>query len=209
LFGSHHFMDRVTRPPAGQIATELKRIDSISRVTAMTHEVQLSSFALPGRISWRRAHWRSRLKIANITALVLLVATSAFAGKVIKRGAAVSSAKPVALTAVLESPRDYTKTPVVVEGVIEKSCTNMGCWMELAPEGGGKSVRVTFEDEKFFIPLQAKGMQARAEGLTKVHTLSKDEADHLTEEGATLKRNEDGSADEVSFVATGVELKRP
>ncbi len=81
--------------------------------------------------------------------------------------------------------------------------------MELAPAPGKKSVRVTFKDEKFSIPLTAKGMQARAEGVTKINTLSESEADHLAEEGATLKRNEDGTADEVSFVATGVELTRP
>ena len=80
--------------------------------------------------------------------------------------------------------------------------------MELAPAEGKKSVRVTFKDEKFSIPLTAKGMQARAEGVTKIHTLSKAEADHLASEGATLTRNEDGTADEVSFIATGVELTR-
>ena len=71
----------------------------------------------------------------------------------------------------------------------------MGCWMELAPAAGKKSIRVTFKDEEFAIPLTAKGMQARAEGVTKIHKLSKEEADHRT-------------ADEVSFVATGVELTR-
>ena len=45
--------------------------------------------------------------------------------------------------------------------------------MQLAPAEGKKSIRVTFEDEKFFIPLTAKGMQARAEGVTKIHKLAK------------------------------------
>ena len=149
------------------------------------------------------------MKIANIATLTLLVATTAFAGEVVKRGAPVSASKPVPLATVLESPRAYSKDAVVVEGVIEKSCTNMGCWMELAPAAGRKSIRVTFKDEEFAIPLTAKGMQARAEGVTKIHTLSKSEADHMAEECATVKRNEDGTADEVSFVATGVELTRP
>jgi hypothetical protein len=144
-----------------------------------------------------------------IAALILLVASTTFAADVIKRGAAISSSKPVALTAVLESPRTYTKDAVVVEGVIEKSCSAKGCWMELAPAAGEKTVRVTFKDEKFFIPLTAKGMKARAEGVTEVRTLSKAEADHLISDGATLKRNQDGTADEVSFVATGVELTKP
>jgi hypothetical protein len=149
------------------------------------------------------------MKTTTIAAVILLAATTTFAAEVVKRGTPVSSSKPVALATVLESPRAYTKVAVVVEGVIEKSCTNKGCWMELAPASGKKSIRVTFKDEEFFIPLTAKGMQARAEGVTKIHTLSKSEADHLAGEGATLARNEDGTADEVSFVATGVELTRP
>jgi hypothetical protein len=148
------------------------------------------------------------MKTINIGAALLLVAATTFAADVVKRGAPVSTSKPVALATVLASPKAYMKTPVVVEGVIEKSCTAQGCWMQLAPAEGKASIRVTFQDEKFFIPLTAKGMQARAEGITKGHTLSKAEADHLAGEGATLTRNEDGTADEVSFIATGVELTR-
>jgi hypothetical protein len=148
------------------------------------------------------------MKAIRVAAALLLAATTTFAADVVKRGAAVSSSKPVALTAVLASPRAYTKDPVVVEGVIEKSCTARGCWMELAPAEGTKSVHVTFQDDKFFIPLTAKGMAARAEGVTKIHTLTKAEADQQTAEGATLTRNENGTADEVSFIATGVELTR-
>jgi hypothetical protein len=141
---------------------------------------------------------------------VLLLATSAFAGEVITRGAAVpKDAKAVPLATVLESPESYTKEAVVVEGVIAASCTRQGCWMQLAPsaDGEAQSVRVTFKDYGFFIPLQAKGMKARAEGVAVVKTLSKQEADHLAEEGAKLKREKDGTAKEVSFIANGVELK--
>jgi len=148
------------------------------------------------------------MKAINIATALVLATTTIFAANVVKRGAPVSTSKSVALAAVLESPGDYTKNAVVVEGVIEKSCTAMGCWMELAPAAGKKSIRVTFKDEEFAIPLTAKGMQARAEGVTKIHKLSKAEADHLAGDGATLTRNDDGTADEVSFVATGVELTR-
>ena len=143
--------------------------------------------------------------------LFLLLATTAFAGEVITRGAAVSKdAKAIPLATVLEHPESYTKDTVVVEGVIAASCTRQGCWMQLAPseEKDAQSVRVTFKDYGFFVPLDSKGMKARAEGVTTVKKLSKQEADHLEEEGAKLKRNEDGSAIEVSFVANGVELTR-
>jgi hypothetical protein len=141
---------------------------------------------------------------------LLLVAANAFAGdEVITRGAAIPpETKSVALADVLASPEAYTKAPVVVEGVIAASCTNKGCWMQLAPAEDAQGVRVTFKDYKFFIPLQSKGMKARAEGVAVVKTLSKREADHLEDEGAKLTRKEDGSALEVSFVANGVELRK-
>ena len=69
-------------------------------------------------------------------------------------------------------------------------------------------MRVTFKDYGFFVPTDSKGMQARAQGVTKVRTLSKEEADHLEGEGAKLNRNADGTANEVTFIASGVELRR-
>jgi len=154
------------------------------------------------------------MKKLAIAVAALAVMTSTFADEVITRGAAVpKDAKAVSLTTVLQDPAAYTKEPVVVEGVIAASCTRQGCWMQLAPADGAQgdsqqSVRVTFKDYGFFIPLQAKGMKARAEGVAVVKTLSKEEADHLTGEGAKLKRNDDGTAQEVSFVANGVELTK-
>jgi Domain of unknown function (DUF4920) len=140
----------------------------------------------------------------------LLVATIAFAGDTISRGAAIAKdTKSVPLATVLASPAEYTKTPVVVEGVVTNACERKGCWMQLKPAADAdQAVRVTFKDYGFFVPLDSKGMKARAEGVTTVKKLSKAEADHLEEEGAKLKRNEDGSAIEVSFVANGVELTK-
>ncbi len=131
------------------------------------------------------------MKRTVIAAVILLIANAAFAAEVVKRGEPVSSAKAVPLTTVLASPKAYTKDAVVVEGVIEKSCTAKGCWMELAPAPGEKTVHVTFKDEKFVIPLSARGMQARAGGVVSV------------------TRHADGTADEISFVASGIELKHP
>jgi hypothetical protein len=149
------------------------------------------------------------MKRSFLVLALTLLGTTVLADDVIKRGAALSSdAKPVALAKVLESPQSYTKDAVLVEGVIESSCTNKGCWMQLVPAEGGQGVRVTFKDYGFFIPLQAKGMKARAEGVATVKTLSKADADHLEGEGAKLKRNADGTANEVSFVANGVELTK-
>jgi hypothetical protein len=138
---------------------------------------------------------------------VLLLAVSAFAGEVVKRGAPISSETPaVAIKSVLEKPEAYTKSPVVIEGVVLAACETRGCWMQVAPAAGEAGMRVTFKDYAFFVPLDSKGRAARMEGTVSVKTLSKADVDHLVGEGATLKRNPDGTANEVSFVASGVEL---
>jgi hypothetical protein len=142
-------------------------------------------------------------------AMTLLIAATAFAGEVITRGAAINKdTKVVPLTQILEKPQAYTGDAVVVEGMVEASCQNKGCWMQVVPEAGKSGMRVTFKDYGFFVPKDSKGMTAKMEGLVSVKTLSKDEADHLSGEGAKLNRNEDGTATEVSFVATGVELHK-
>ena len=135
--------------------------------------------------------------------LTLAVTVSAFATDVVKRGSAISpDAKSITVAQILEKPEAYSKKPVVVEGTVSSVCTNMGCWMQL------EDVRVTFKDYGFFVPTDSKGMQARAEGVVKVKTLSKEEADHLEGEGAKLNRSADGTAKEVAFVASGVELRK-
>ena len=140
---------------------------------------------------------------------LILFATLAAGADVVKRGAAIAAdAKVVPFAEVLEKPSDFAKTPVVVEGVVAKNCTNKGCWIELVPEIGKPGVRVTFKDYGFFVPLDSKGMKARAEGVTTVKILTRKQADHLEGEGAKLNRNEDGTAREVSFVASGIELRR-
>src|SRR5690242_21951723 len=103
---------------------------------------------------------------------VALFATAAFAGTTITRGTAIArDVKAVPLATVLESPNDYTKTPVVVEGTVLNACERKGCWMQL--KDADQAVRVTFKDYAFFIPLDSKGMKARAEGVTEVKKLSR------------------------------------
>ncbi len=149
------------------------------------------------------------MKKPTLALVLTLAAAVALAGDVVKRGAPLSDAKPIALATVLETPGDYTEKPVIVEGLIEESCTRKGCWMQLVAEPGKPGVRVTFKDYGFFIPLKSKGMKALVEGVATVKTLTRQEADHLAEEGAKIVRNEDGTAREVSFVASGVELRKP
>jgi hypothetical protein len=129
---------------------------------------------------------------------------------VLKRGAAIGKSDKVSLAKVLANPAKYSGKMVRVEGVIVRSCKMEGCWMELAPKADAKSVRVKMKDHAFFIPLNAAGAAAKAEGVFTVKTLTKEQVKHMIEEdGAKFENvNADGTVTEISFEATGVELTR-
>jgi hypothetical protein len=135
------------------------------------------------------------------------------AGGMLKRGAPLSDRAPkVSLAKAMKNPQKYAGKNVLIEGVIVRSCKMEGCWMELAPSAspGARAIRISMKKHAFFIPLQAAGFKARAEGVFSVKTLSKAQVDHLiNDDGAKFdRRNPDGSVMEVAFDATGVELSK-
>jgi hypothetical protein len=132
--------------------------------------------------------------------------TAADAPGRIRRGEPIAQARRVSFADALKEPQKYADKTVVIEGVVRRVCQMEGCWVEIGPKVGEGSVRVTF-DHKFSVPKDAAEMNFRAEGTLKVKTLSKETVEHLVkEDGAKIKTNPDGTADEVSFLATGVEL---
>ena len=128
----------------------------------------------------------------------------------LKRGAPIGNSSKVSLSKVLSTPEKYAGKTVRVEGVIVRSCKMEGCWAELAEKKDAKSIRVMMKGHKFFIPLQSAGAFARAEGVFSVKTLTKAQVDHMiAEDGAKFdNRKADGTVTEVSFEATGIELKK-
>jgi hypothetical protein len=131
-------------------------------------------------------------------------------GAYLKRGAAIGKAQKVLLEAALKDPSKFTGKTVLVEGVIVRSCKMEGCWAELAASKDAQSVRVKMKDHAFFIPLESAGAMARAEGVFQVKTLTKAMVDHMIDEdGAKFdNRNADGTVNEISFEASGIELTR-
>ena len=112
---------------------------------------------------------------------------------------------------VVAKPELFKGTTVVVQGEVRKACSKMGCWMEIAdtatPDAPG--ARVTFKDYGFFIPVDSAGAHARVQGVLDIRTLTPDDVKHMEGEGAKItSKAADGSAQELSIVATGVELTK-
>lgn len=135
------------------------------------------------------------------------VAATKNSAEVVKRGAPLGDSPQVEFADALKQPQKYAGKTVRIEGVVKRVCKMEGCWMEIAPDAESETVRVTFKDHGFFVPKDGDGLKFRAEGELKLKTLSKEEVEHLVkEDGAKVKTNSDGTANEVTFVATGVEL---
>lgn len=133
------------------------------------------------------------------------------AGEKIMRGQVLAKGvKKSSVEKAFKEPAKVADKTVELNGVVVRSCKKEGCWAEIADKDGGKSVRVTFGDHAFFIPLNAAGMKVRAQGTFKTKVLPKEHVDHLIkDDGAKFdNRNADGTVTEVSFDATGVELTK-
>ena len=146
------------------------------------------------------SHHKHETKLEAATA-------AADAAGVVRRGEAIGGdTRRVAFADALKEPQKYAGKPVVIEGVVRRVCQAEGCWVEIGPKEGEGTVRVTF-DHKFSVPKDGAQMSFRAEGTLKVKTLSKETVEHLVkDDGAKIKTNADGTADELTFLATGVEL---
>lgn len=134
------------------------------------------------------------------------------ASDIVRAGAPIASGRVERLASVLKDPAAFVGQTLVVEGNVRRACSRKGCWMELAADAtaSAPSCRVTFKDYGFFVPTDSAGRIAKVEGTIEVAKLKARHVEHLAEEGATFKdKAPDGTVEEVRFVATGVELRRP
>ena len=126
-----------------------------------------------------------------------------------KFGAPLAAGETVPVAEVLAHPDAWAGKEIRVEGVVRRVCSRKGCWMEIGPDAGtGPGCRVTFKNYGFFVPKDSAGARATLAGTVLSKTLSRARVDHLLAEGAQVDAAEDGTAREITIVATGVELRR-
>jgi hypothetical protein len=77
-------------------------------------------------------------------------------------------------------------------------------------KSGDRSVRVTFKDYGFFVPMDSVGATAVMEGVFSVKTIPEATAKHYAGETPGGKPGEiNGDQRELTFIASGVELAKP
>jgi hypothetical protein len=115
------------------------------------------------------------------------------------------------LAALVAEPDKYADAVVTVSGVVRQVCQQRGCWLELAADSSPDAVgcRVVSQQHAFFVPRDSVGSQVRVQGKLEVHTVAAAQVQHMEAEGGHFSAKlPDGTAREVSIVASGVELAR-
>ncbi len=124
-------------------------------------------------------------------------------------GAELTTTEFATLGEVLADPAAFDGKDVAIEAVANDVCSKKGCWMTLSSDAAGdETVRVTFKDYGFFVPLDSTGKKARLQGTFEVKEVSVADVKHYLEDAG---KHEEAAAvtepsKEYSFVATGVQL---
>lgn len=98
----------------------------------------------------------------------------------------------------------YNKN-IRLTGNITKSCAKKGCWMIL--ENEMNSVRVTFKDYGFFVPLGFQNKNVLLEGILKEEVVSEADRKHFAEDEGKSKEEIEaikGDEKQYTFVASSV-----
>ncbi|MGZ6970146.1 MAG: DUF4920 domain-containing protein [Thermoanaerobaculia bacterium] len=144
-------------------------------------------------------------RIAPALLFLLPLSLAAAAGKF---GAPLGDSPKVTLADLVKDAVSYSGKTVRTEGVVSAVCQGSGCRMTL--KSGDQSVRVTFKDYGFFVPIESAGATATLEGVFTVRTIPEATAKHYAEETPGGKPDAiKGDQKELSLVASGVELTRP
>ncbi|MGB0916673.1 MAG: DUF4920 domain-containing protein [Flavobacteriales bacterium] len=101
---------------------------------------------------------------------------------------------------------DSSSNEFVIKGEIEECCQKKGCWMKVAT-ADGESMRVSFKDYGFFVPLDAAGSTMTMKGIAVYDTISVDFLKHLAEDANATQEEIDAITEPelaITFEATGV-----
>ncbi len=86
-------------------------------------------------------------------------------------GAKITEDNAIALADLKTAMGDKKELATKVNGEVEAVCQKKGCWMNIK-NANGESMRVTFKDYAFFMPMDCAGKTAIVEGVAKIEETS-------------------------------------
>jgi starvation-inducible outer membrane lipoprotein len=128
------------------------------------------------------------LKNASLLLSLFLLASASLlrADEPKSYGAGVTLTETTSVASILADPDAYVGKKVRVQGKVADVCPMKGCWMEIAEEKDGSSLRIKVDDDVIVFPVSAKGKLAVAEGVVEAISMDRDQyvawKSHLAEE---------------------------
>jgi len=144
--------------------------------------------------------------IASLALAGMLLAGAALAGGVTRTyGKGVAAADTVRVSALLANPDKWVGKTIRVQGKAVDVCKHRGCWLNLASDVEGQTVRVKVADGEIVFPPEILGDMVVAEGVWTANKLDLETTKKMCEAQA----KEDGkkfNADEVTSCMTLYQL---
>ncbi len=86
-------------------------------------------------------------------------------------GAGVGDEAVTPISKILSHPEKFDGKQVKISGTVVAVCEHRGCWVELASDREGETLRVKVEDGKIVFPREIVGHRLTAEGTFTIHNL--------------------------------------
>ena len=102
--------------------------------------------------------------------LALLVPALSLAGETVY-GKGVSSRETMPVSQLLATPDAFVGQTVRVEGTVVGMCKERGCWINIASDKEGESVRIKVQDGVIVFPAEILGSTVIAEGVWTANKL--------------------------------------
>ncbi|MEN8008242.1 MAG: DUF4920 domain-containing protein [Candidatus Krumholzibacteriota bacterium] len=141
-----------------------------------------------------------------VSVLILLFAGAALAEDVEKTedkvyGEGVTGEELILVSELMATPDEYIGKTVRVKGTAVGVCAHRGCWINIASDKEGETVRVKVKDGVIVFPPEIMGDTIIAEGVWTANELTMEQTKKVCE----AKANEDGKEfkeDEVTTCMT-------
>ncbi|RKZ18899.1 DUF4920 domain-containing protein [bacterium] len=136
-----------------------------------------------------------------LTCALILACVSGAVAKDKVYGEGVTGTELVKVSDLLASPDDYIGKTVRVKGTAVGVCAHRGCWVTIAGDKEGETVRVKVKDGVIVFPADIKGDTLIAEGVWTANELTMEQTKKVCAAEAE-KHGEEFDEDEVSSCMT-------
>lgn len=96
-------------------------------------------------------------------------------------GQGVTSGNLIPIEKMESAMGDKKTAEMKVTGEVVEVCKKKGCWMTLKTPSG-ESIRITFKDYAFFMPMDIVGKKVALDGIAKKQTISVETLRHYAED---------------------------